>query len=377
MDAKMIGIGLMALGALAPSTGSPVAVPTEQKPRIQIAILLDTSNSMDGLIDQAKTQLWRMVNEFATAKRNGARPELQVAVYEYGNDTIPAGEGHIRNVLPLTTDLDKVSEELFALRTNGGQEYCGQVIEVAAEGLKWSPANADYKAIIIAGNEPFTQGGVDYQKSCRAAIARGIIVNTIFCGPSDEGVSTKWKDGADLADGRYMNIDQNAVVADVAAPQDKRIAELGVALNQTYVAYGAKGAESKARQEAQDKNAAAAAPASFTQRQVAKASVAYENSSWDLVDAEKKGTVKIEEIDKGQLPEEMRSMTAEQKKAYVEAKAKERERLQSEINRLNEERKKYVADEMKKKAASGANTLDSAVVQTVRDQAVKKGFRFE
>jgi len=30
-------------------------------PTVQLALLLDTSNSMDGLIDQAKTQLWKIV----------------------------------------------------------------------------------------------------------------------------------------------------------------------------------------------------------------------------------------------------------------------------------------------------------------------------
>ncbi|RPI65426.1 MAG: hypothetical protein EHM44_00590, partial [Ignavibacteriales bacterium] len=34
---------------------------------IQLALLLDTSNSMDGLIDQAKSQLWKIVNELATS----------------------------------------------------------------------------------------------------------------------------------------------------------------------------------------------------------------------------------------------------------------------------------------------------------------------
>jgi len=36
---------------------------------IQLALLLDTSNSMDGLIDQAKSQLWKIVNELATSKK--------------------------------------------------------------------------------------------------------------------------------------------------------------------------------------------------------------------------------------------------------------------------------------------------------------------
>ena len=32
------------------------------KKHIKVALLLDTSNSMDGLIDQAKAQLWDIVN---------------------------------------------------------------------------------------------------------------------------------------------------------------------------------------------------------------------------------------------------------------------------------------------------------------------------
>ena len=36
----------------------------ETESLIQMAILLDTSGSMSGLIDQAKTQLWSIVNEF-------------------------------------------------------------------------------------------------------------------------------------------------------------------------------------------------------------------------------------------------------------------------------------------------------------------------
>lgn len=46
---------------------------------IQLAILLDTSSSMDGLIDQAKSQLWKIVNELAVSKKNGKSIELFVA----------------------------------------------------------------------------------------------------------------------------------------------------------------------------------------------------------------------------------------------------------------------------------------------------------
>jgi hypothetical protein len=349
----------------------------EAKPRVQIAILLDTSNSMDGLIAQAKTQLWKIVNEFAVAKRDGQRPDLEVALYEYGKTSLPARKGYLRMILPFTTDLDKVSEELFALKTNGGNEYCGKVIKAATEELAWSSSNDDFKAIFIAGNEPFTQGDVDYRKACPLAIRKGIIVNTIFCGSYEEGVGTKWKDGADLADGKYMNIDQNLQTVHIEAPQDKEITRLGEELNKTYIAYGAQGRVSQERQQAQDMNAKAAAPGSVLERSVSKASGFYRNESWDIVDAQKAGKIKVEELKKEDLPEEMQKMREDERKAYIEDKAKEREKIQAEINKLNEERKKYVAEEMKKQSQSGANTLETAVIQTIRDQAAKKNFKFE
>src|SRR5262249_8045908 len=99
------------------------------RPVVQIALLLDTSNSMDGLIKQAQSQLWTIVNETARCKREGRTPKLEVALYEYGNSRLAVTDGYIRQVVPFTTDLDRVSEKLFALTTCGGDEYCGQVIQ--------------------------------------------------------------------------------------------------------------------------------------------------------------------------------------------------------------------------------------------------------
>ena len=117
-----------------PVIESKVAV----EPKIQIAILLDTSGSMDGLINQTREQLWRIVNTFATAKKEGKRPKLELALYQYGNDSIPAAQHHVQKIVPLTNDLDKVSEALFKLSTNGGNEYCGAAISHALGELEWS-----------------------------------------------------------------------------------------------------------------------------------------------------------------------------------------------------------------------------------------------
>lgn len=373
---RMIAALCWTLALLCLAATAAQAKETVRPHKIQLAILLDTSGSMSGLIEQAKTQLWTIVNEFATTKKDGRIPDFEVALYEYGKSSIPASEGYLRMILPLTTDLDKVSEELFALRTNGGEEYCGKVIQSATGALAWSASDEDLKVIFIAGNEPFTQGDVNFRKACPAAVARGIVVNTIFCGPYDKGVSTHWKDGALLADGKYMNINHNARAVHIDSPQDKEIARLGAELNATYVAYGSAGKICGDRQAEQDRNALSTSFHSAVQRVISKSSAQYRNAGWDLVDAVREGNLKIEEVKAEALPENMRKMTVAERKAYVETRARERKEIQDRIKKLNSERRKHVAAERKNLAESGENTLDAAIIKVVRAQAVKKNFTF-
>jgi len=349
----------------------------DKKPLVQIAILLDTSNSMDGLIEQAKSQLWKICNEFIKAKQNGVAPEVHVALYEYGKSSLPASEGYIRQIQPFTQDLDKLSEELFALRTNGGEEYCGWVIQRAVEELAWDNSPDVYKAIFIAGNEPFTQGKVNYATSCKAAITKGVIVNTIHCGDDATGRNTKWKDGAELADGKYMVIDQDRAVVSIAAPQDKEIARLGVEMNKTYVAYGMEGRYGLARQAKQETNVATLSPASGApvQRALTKASANYQNASWDLVDAAKDKSFEVTKLKTEELPAEMQKLNEAERKTYIEKKSKERSELQTKINQLNADREKYVAQQMK--SQSGTNTLDSAIIGAIREQGQKRNLKFQ
>ena len=366
-----------ACAALARDEIKPEPAKPAPKPVVQLAILLDTSGSMQGLIEQAKGQLWKIVNEFLKARQNGQTPEVQVALYEYGKQSLSRDSGWIRQIVPLSTDLDKISEELFALKTNGGEEYCGWVIKDAVAGLQWSDDPKVYRAILIAGNEPFTQGPVHYAESCKAAIAKGIIVNTIHCGGEGQGIETKWQDGALLADGKYMVIDHNRAVVHIEAPQDAEIAKLSAELNKTYIAYGTEGRVAYERQARQDMNAMSLAPASgaVVQRAVAKSSVNYNNAGWDLVDAAKDKDFKLSEVKAENLPAEMQKMSESERKEFVEEKARERSELQAKIQTLNAEREKYVTEQRKQQSAT--NTLDAVVITAVREQAGKRSFKFE
>jgi len=346
--------------------------------KVQIALLLDTSNSMDGLIVQAKSQLWKVVNTFTEAKRDGQVPFVEVALYEYGNNGLNISNNWIRLVEPLTRDLDEVSRELFAFRTNGGDEYCGAVIQRSLADLSWDASPKTYKAIFIAGNEPFTQGPVDARQACRDAMAKGIVVNTIHCGSREEGIAGAWHDGAALAEGKFLSINQDKAVVHVDAPQDAQITALGIELNQTYLGYGVNAREGMAKQNQADKDALAnAGSGAANSRAVSKASSNYCNVSWDLVDACREGTVKLENLPADQLPEAMKAMSAAERAALVKKMTEQRAGLQQKIVLLNREREAFVAKAMKKLAtANGEHTLDEAIVTTVKGQASARGYTF-
>jgi hypothetical protein len=353
-----------------PSTSSP-----EKDQRIMLALLLDTSNSMDGLIDQAKSQLWKIVNELAGAKcSDGVRPDIKIALYEYGNDGLPSSEGYIRLVTPLTGDLDLISEKLFALTTNGGNEYCGYVINSSLKQLEWSVSKADLKMIFIAGNEPFNQGPIPFQAACALAKEKDVIVNTIFCGPFSEGVETSWKKGADLTNGTYMSIEQDHKTVYVPSPYDAKIDALNDQLNNTYIYYGKGGSKKKESQQREDFNASSYGQSNKVERAVSKSSHAYENSSWDLVDAAKEDDKIVTETNDEYLPKEMQGMSFEQRKNYVREKSAARTQIQEEIRTLSEKRKQYIAEHQTK---DEAGSLDAVMLKAVREKGKAKNLSWQ
>lgn len=344
-----------------------------KKQYIKVALLLDTSNSMDGLIDQAKAQLWDIVNELSYAKCGNSKPRLQIALYEYGNDRLNGDEGYIRQVLSFSEDLDEISKELFSLTTNGGEEYCGQVIQTSLNQLQWGKNPDDLKLIFIAGNEPFTQGRIDYKDASTNAKEKDVTINTIFCGDYRQGISSHWKDGANLTNGDYMAINQNIATVHIASPYDDDILILNKRLNKTYVIYGQTGRQKMALQAEQDTNAGLYSKANAVSRTVSKSSHLYKNKSWDLVDAEADEDFKYDDLKEGQLPEVLKGKSKTEIKAYVAKKREERKSIQKQIQELNKKRKLYILGHKKDKS----NGLENAMTKAIKEQAKKKKYRWD
>lgn len=360
----------------APSPAEPPAAPASEaeRPLVQLALLLDTSSSMNGLIDQARSQLWSVVNELAEAKRDGRTPKLEIALYEYGNDGLPAEGGWVRQVLPFTTELDAVSEQLFALSTNGGTEEAPRAVVRAVEDLGWDRAEDTLRIVFVAGNERFDQGPVSPSEAAAAAGRAGIVVNTIFCGSARDGTAATWRQPAQLASGSFFTLDHNQALAHIQTPYDARLEALNIELNETYLPYGQRGRRAHERQRRQDANAKKMGK--LSSRAASKGGKMYSNAGWDLVDALDRKKVRLEALGEDQLPPALRGKSDREKRAYVAKKRKERKALQAQIAELAKKRKAAEAEERRRRRLD-ERPIDRMMVEALREQGVKVGLRFE
>jgi hypothetical protein len=356
------------------SKTTKAALPTNANPKIQVAILLDVSGSMDGLIEQAKTQLWNMVSTMGKAKCNaGVPPKIEIALYEYGRSNNDVKQGYVKQINGFINDLDSLSQNLFRLKTNGGDEFCGHVIYSSLNELKWDAAPENYKVIFIAGNEDFLQGDIPYVKACTEAKQKGVIVNTIYCGDKMQGIREHWNLAGECGNGSYTNIDQNVKEEEISTPYDSLIYSLNENLNGTYIAYGRSGAGYKAKQAEMDVANAGISKSAGLKRIKAKSNgVVYNNAQWDMVDAkDANGDGFFANIDKKELPDSLKNKSTEELKKIVSEKSKERSNIQSQITLVNAQREAYIAAEKAKNATNknNASTLETEVEKIIKEQA--------
>lgn len=350
----------------------PAVAPIAASPRtIDLAICLDISGSMDGLIDSARQNLWAVVNDMATLQPT---PVLRVALLTFGCSAHDAEKGWVKVETDFTTDLDLVSQRLFALGTNGGDEYVARVVQAALGELQWTKATNTLQLLFVAGNEAATQDPkLDVASQCKAAIGRGIVVNTIYCGDPMDQIAPAWREVAKLADGQFAAIQQNNSVA-IPTPFDKQLQDLSAGLNGTYVPYGAQRGAWVENQVQQDSNASVLNVAAAAQRCQTKASGLYNCASWDLVDACEDAKFDLAAVKKDDLDEALRKLTLAELKAHVAVKKAERAEIKAKVEAVGKQRDAFLAEELKKLGAAGDQRFEKAVLEGVRAQAAAKGF---
>jgi hypothetical protein len=125
--------------------------------------------------------------------------------------------------------------------------------------------------------------------------------------------------------------------------------------------------------------AAEAAPASVAADRLAfnaRAGVAVQGEG-ELLDGLNSGKVKLESLQKDQLPPELQKLDQVALKAEIGKKQKERAELRARIQKLTRERENYVAAERKRQAEQGkGDSFDEKVAASIRAEAARKGIEY-
>jgi hypothetical protein len=350
------------------------AIGNVNQPKIQVALLLDVSNSMDGLIAQAKSQLWNMVNVLGQVKCGGKTPAIEIALYEYGRPANGPSNNYIKQINGFITDLDSLSGNLFNISTSGGDEYCGAVLQKSLQELPWNNNPKSYKAIFIAGNEDFLQGNIKYTLACNLAKDKNIIVNTIYCGDKAQGIREHWNLANECNGGSFTNINTNQELYDVKTPYDSVLITYNLQLNTTYYAYGGEVAYyKKQKQTSTDRDNMAFNQQATMQRIAAKSNAAiYDNSGWDIVDAFNKNADFFSTLDPKLLPDSLKQKTIPELKLFATEKANQRASIQKQIGIISTQRANYLMQQTNQ----GQQDLTTQMEGILKQQIMQVGMQF-
>jgi Mg-chelatase subunit ChlD len=372
--------GLAVAGTANPTPANPaLPPPADQRPRIEAVFVLDTTGSMGGLIQAAKEKIWSIATSMAQAQ---PAPEIRLGLVAYRD----RGDSYVTRVVDLSSDLDTVYATLMDFQAEGGgdgPESVNQALYDAVHKISWNADKNTYRVVFLVGDAPphmDYQDDVKYTATLDAARQQGIVVNSIQCG--NDGTATgDWRRIAALGQGQYFQVAQAGSAVAMATPYDKKLAELSSKLDGTRLYYGSaeERARKKEKEDAAGKLHAESSVASQARRatfNVSKSGAANLLGDKELVEDVKSGKVDLSKIERDKLPAPMQSMAPAAQKALVEETARQREALKQEIDELARQRSDYLRKEVDK-AGGAKDSLDRKIYGAVREQAGKKGLRYE
>jgi Mg-chelatase subunit ChlD len=340
--------------------------PQAPKPKVEVVFCLDTTGSMGGLIEGAKQKIWSISNQIASGKPT---PDLKIGLVAYRDK----GDVYITKVTDLTDDLDAIHDQLKGFKAEGGgdtPESVNQALDDAVNKIKWRDDAKTLKILFLVGDAPphmDYKDDVKYPETCEKAARRGIIINTIQCG-NDPECRRIWQDICRKAEGEYVAIAQDGGVAVVATEFDKRLDEINRELSKSTLTYGDSKRQLEDRAKSEE-GAKLAAPAAA--ERAAYNAKNNQVASYDLIDGIRKGTVKLEELKKDQLPPELQNLTPKEQKEYLDKVEKRRAELRKECLDLDKKRADALAQKQKELAAKGQAGFDGQVLEMLRRQAKK------
>jgi uncharacterized protein YegL len=356
----------------------PIKPIGNQKPLVEVVFVLDTTGSMDGLIQTAKEKIWSIASTMAQAEPS---PEIRMGLVAYRD----RGDQYVTRVVDLSDDIDSMYAKLMEFNADGGgdgPESVNAALNDAVNKMSWSQQQDAYQVVFLVGDAPphmDYQGEAQYPAILAAANQRGIVVNTIQCGNLGVTVAP-WQQIAQLGGGRYFQVEQAGGALAMATPFDRELAKLSAALDDTRLYFGSvrEKAAMEEKTKATDKLHGLASDASRARRAAFNASPAGKRNflgNKELVDAVTAGSVDLDALAPEALPATLQAVAPAARKKVVAGFAAKRHALQSQIKELSGKRDDFLTDRAAE-TESAPDSLDHQIYETVRSQASGAGLEY-
>lgn len=343
-----------------PLSGDPI-VGAKPAAKIQLCLILDVSGSMDGLLYQAQTQIWSLLDYAQGFTRRSRETVVEVALITVGNGATHEAEDYIALVSPFTPERDSLADRLFLLKIEGSSEQYGNAMQQALNRLEWDE-KSEFKSIIVLGNESFDQGAISYEKVCKEATERDILINTIFCGEEQKGIEEQWRKAADLGKGDYAFIDQTSH-ANLATPFDRQIFRL---YNNYLLSYGDSSLV-KAKEKLKGDQISPA------YRDMLFYRIDQQQKEKDVIDLFEESDWNLDRIDPENIPESLQQLGDRGLKEYLVKKAQERNNARDGLSVYRKKIAGYV--EMQSKETAQGKTLKDAAEEILGRQLKARKFK--
>ena len=372
--AALAAVTLTALSSLTACDGTGARKhPT--RPRMEVVFVLDTTGSMSGMIAGAKQKIWAIANKLKSAEPT---PEIHFGLVGYRD----RGDAYVTKVFGLTTNLDEVYTNLHAFSADGGgdgPESVNEALHNAVRDLQWSTDPEVLRVIFLVGDAPphmDYQDDVKYAETCRLANRKGILINALQCGQSDE-TEKIWREIANRTNGTYAAILQSGGTVKIETSYDPEITRLNLQLNATIIRYGSKAEQDNAARN-KEVLASLSAEAMADRSSYLKKSEqgAVMAGRGDLIAEVLNGREQIDKLDEKKLAPELGALAPAARQELIAQKVAERRTLQAQLSTLVAKRDAEVTQKLK--AMEGKDgVLELSAFEVLETQAKAKGYEFK
>ena len=350
-----------------------------ERPKVDVVFVLDTTGSMGGLIQTAKDKIWSIATTMSQAQPT---PEIRIGLVAYRD----RGDDYVTRIVDLSDDLDSVYATLMDFEANGGgdgPESVNKALFDAVHNMSWSQDAQAYQAVFLVGDAPphmDYQGEMQYPEIMAAALEKGIVVNTIQCGEMPVTLAP-WQQIASLGNGNYFQVEQAGGAVAYVTPFDTEIAELSARLDDTRLYYGSDEEKDAmaAKVAAADKLEVKSSTASLARRGAFNISEGGKRNllgDKELVDAVSSGEMRLEDIPEKNLPASIQAMAPEEQAEAIEELAEERAQIAGRMRQLADDRDEFLKKKVDEDGGR-ADSLDRKLYEVVVEQSGAAGFEFE